>query len=128
MTVPPAPPSPGDEERTIAQLVARLIDSAEAFVRAEIALYRAEAAVRVERARLPMLGLAIAGNLGLAATIVGLIALAEALAPALGRALATGLAMLTGIVLALLIGLLAWRALVAAIAVESERLGDVDQG
>lgn len=127
MTVPEFPPPPDGNDRTIAQLVARLIDSAEAFARAEIALYRAEAAVRLERARLPMLGLAIAGNLGLAATIVGLIALAEALAPTFGRAVATGLAMLTGIVLAMVIGLLAWRALVAAIAVESERLGNGDQ-
>jgi len=70
----------------IGELFARLIDDAEAFVRAEIKLYRAEAIHRLESYKAIFAMGAIGALLGLCAVLLLLMALVFALAPYVGPA------------------------------------------
>ena len=70
----------------IGELFARLIDDAEAFVRAEIKLYRAEAIHRLESYKAIFAMAAIGALLGLCAVLLLLMALVFALAPYVGPA------------------------------------------
>lgn len=120
----PAQAPETEDDPSIAQLIARLIDSGEAFVRAELALYRLEATVRVERARLPLIGFVTAAALALAAVAVALVAVAELLVPVAGRAGGFALAALIGLALAGLTAWLAWRGLARAVAADSGKLAN----
>ena len=73
----------------IGDLFGRLVDDAEAFVRAEVKLYRAEAIHRLETYKTLFAMGAIGAVLGLGAVILLLFALVFALAPYTGPAWAS---------------------------------------
>lgn len=83
-------PQPDDEEDgTIGDLFARLVDDAEHFVRVEVKLYRAEALHRLESYKWLIAMAAVGALLGFCAVILLLMALVFALAPYTGPAWAS---------------------------------------
>ncbi|MBY8820683.1 phage holin family protein [Sphingomonas colocasiae] len=117
MTTPHLPPSPADpdtareidekrhEEGSIGELLSRLVDDAEDFVRAEIKLYRVEAIHKVNLYRSLLVIAAIGGLLAFGSVTLMLIALVFALSPFIGAAWAAFLVALVAMLLAaLLIG------------------------
>jgi pilus assembly protein TadC len=100
----------GPEPGSIAELLGRLVDDAEAFVRAEIRLYRVEAIHKVNSYR-PLLALAIFGGLlAFGSVTLLLMALVFALAPYLGAAWSALIVALVALALSgLLIGVVAAR-------------------
>lgn len=117
MTTPHLPPLPADpdivpeidekrhEEGSIGELLSRLVDDAEDFVRAEIKLYRVEAIHKVNIYRSLLVIAAIGGLLAFGSVTLMLIALVFALSPFIGAAWAAFLVALVAMLLAgLLIG------------------------
>lgn len=84
----PAPASTRGPDESIGDVIARLVDDAEDFVKAEIALYRAEAAYRVADYRKYLAFVALAAFLSASALFLLLLAATFALAPLIGMALA----------------------------------------
>ena len=100
--------SNGDQGESLRELIARLIESGQAYVRAEVALVQKTIAVRLEQAK-PAAAFAI-GALLLA--LAGLIVLLAALGLAIGAWIgaAGGLAV-AGLLALLAAGLLVWLAI-----------------
>ncbi|SMF73166.1 phage holin family protein [Allosphingosinicella indica] len=97
------PAGPNPDERSVSDLVGKLIDDGKAVARGEVAFYRQLAAYRVARARSGMAALAVAVVLGNTALIALAVGLVLGLAPLIGPVLA-GIALLVvlgGIALAL---------------------------
>lgn len=118
MTTPHVPPSDAlveteerkHEEGSIADLLSRLVDDAENFVRAEIKLYRVEAIHKVNIYRTLLALAAVGGLLAFGSVTLLLMALVFALAPLMGAALAAFLVAVVAMLLAaLLIGLVTAR-------------------
>lgn len=85
-STPAAPAAKRHEEGSIAELLSRLVDDAETFVRAEISLYRAEAVHKANVYR-RLLALAMFGGLlAFGSVTLLLIALVFVLSPHLGAA------------------------------------------
>lgn len=98
------------EEGSIGELLSRLVDDAEDFVRAEIKLYRVEAVHKVNIYRKLLALAAIGGLLAFGSVTLLLIALVFALAPFIGAAWAAFLVAIVAMLLAaLLVGLVTKR-------------------
>lgn len=122
MTTPHAPPPPavadaapeseekGHEEGSIGELLSRLVDDAENFVRAEIKLYRVEAIHKIALYRTLLAVAAVGGLLAFGSVTLLLMALVFALAPLIGAAWAAFLvALIAMLVAGLLIALVTMR-------------------
>jgi len=122
MTTPPVPPPPAfpapapepvdskHEEGSIGELLSRLVDDAEDFVRAEIKLYRVEAIHKINLYRSLLALAAVGGLLAFGSVTLLLMALVFALSPLIGAAWAALLVALVAMLLAgLLIGLVTAR-------------------
>jgi cell division protein FtsW (lipid II flippase) len=99
------PPKPDD---SIPNLVGRLIDDGEEFVRAELKLYRARALARLDSARNAIILVVIALSLAQAVIVAALVGALILLRPEVGPGWATAIVVVGGLALA---GLLAWLAL-----------------
>jgi ABC-type polysaccharide/polyol phosphate export permease len=102
IATPAAPAAKRHEEGSIGEVLSRLVDDAEAFVRAEISLYRAEAIHKVNIYRRLLALAAFGGLLAFGSVTLLLIALVFALSPYLGAAWAAFLVALVAMAIAAL--------------------------
>lgn len=109
-----------DQDDSIGSLFGRLVDDAEAFVRAEIKLYRVEALARLASYRIYIAFAGIAALLALGSVILLLIALVFAIAPYTGVALAALIVSALSMLLAVVISGLIWRGILRNIDRESQ--------
>lgn|GEM_PF-1163781 len=103
-----------DEDVSIGDLLSRLIDDTEQFVRAEFSLYRAQAIKRFSQSR-GAIGMAVVALVILQAAVIALLVGAIiALAPVIGGFWAMVLVLVVAIGVATLLLSIAWRKLRAA--------------
>ena len=89
MLKPADPPRPGpDDDRSIGELVSRLVDEGKAYAQAEIGVAKAIASAKANHLKAPAILLAAAFVLSQAATTVLAVALFLALLPLIGPLLA----------------------------------------
>jgi len=100
------PPPPDD---TIPALVGRLIDDGEAFVRAELRLYRARLVARADEARNGIILMVVALSLAQAVIVAALVGVLLVLRHLVGPGWSTAIVMVVGLVLAAFLGWLGVR-------------------
>jgi hypothetical protein len=107
-------------EESIPQLVSRLIDDGEQFVRAELKLYRARLFSRLGEARTAILlgiGALVLAQAVLVATLVGVLLTLQRL---VGPELATLIMVVAGMSVTALMAWLAWRLIKRATAIDDK--------
>lgn len=107
-------------EESIPQLVSRLIDDGEQFVRAELKLYRARLFSRLDEARNAILlgiGALVLSQAVLVATLVGVLLTLQRF---VGPELATLIVVVVGMSVTALMAWLAWRLIKRATAIDDK--------
>ena len=105
---------------SIPALVSRLIDDGEGFVRAELKLYRARLVSRLDEVRNAIILVVIALSLVQSVMVAALVGLLIVLRPLIGPGGATGVVVITGLGIAGLLALLAWRLLLKATEIKDK--------
>ncbi|MBO9622792.1 MAG: phage holin family protein [Sphingomonas sp.] len=100
---------PGAQEESIGELFGRLVEDGKGFARAELGYYRAVAADKLAQAKAGLILAGVALLLALAGAIALVVGLVLTLAALIGPGWATLVVVLATLLVAALLGWLAWR-------------------
>jgi len=100
-------PDEPEEQDSIVDLLSRLVDDAERFVRAEMQLYRAQLFARLRQGRTAIILLAVAFFLAQSAVVAFLVGLVATLRASLGPAGATATVVIGALVIAAILARIA---------------------